>query len=130
MEVRERKPPAHCKPYSDVVTVGRIRPSIAVPQEIVGAYRIIVWTLRGCRNGERYLHESRLEDALRTNQRYPSLTKFESLGEDGPRENVSLDRDLLGKPVERRSSNPMVVLPVEVHDTVSTGTVYASGVYT
>ena len=104
-----------------------IGPSIPVPEEIVGAYGIVVRSLRGCRYGERHLHQGRFEDALRTYDRYASLMEFEPLGESITRKYVAMYRDLPSEPVKGRCPNSLVVIPVKFHETVSKSTNRSSG---
>ena len=102
--------------------MARIGSAILVPKEIVGAYRIVIRPLERCRNGKRYLHQGGFEDSLRANERHTSLIKFEPLDKDRMRNNLSMYRDLSSKPIKGRSSNPCIMIPVEVHETISIGT--------
>ena len=102
--------------------MARIGSAIPVPKPIVGAYRIVIRSLGRSRDGERRLHQGGFEDPLRANDRHTSLIKFKPLDKDRMRNNLSMCRGLSSKPIKGRSSNPRIVIPVEVHETVSTGT--------
>ena len=56
--------------------------------------------------------------------------KLKPEGQSGTWKNVPTNCDLCGKPVKGRSSNPRVLILVEVHQTASTGRTVLVGVYT
>ena len=58
------------------------------------------------------------------------LVKVEPLDEERMRNDLSMYRDLSSKPIKGRASKLSIVIPVEIHEIVSTGTKLSLWEYT
>ena len=122
MEVRQWKTVLHCEPLGRRCHGGPDRFRDTGTEGDCRGLSHRHTALERCRNGKRYLHQGGFEESLRANERHTSLIKFEPLDKDRMRNNLSMYRDLSSKPIKGRSSNPCIMIPVEVHETISIGT--------
>ena len=120
VEVRKGEAVLHREPQADVVMMARVGATIPVLQEVVGAYPIGIRAIGGCGNRKWRLHEGWLEYPLWANHRHAPLSKLKTLGKHSSRHHtIWVYGDLASEPVEGCSPDSRIVVPVEVHDAVS-----------
>ncbi len=114
MDVHKGKASLHCEPHAPVVRVIGVGTAISVAEEAVRTKRVVVWTVRGCGNGQRNVaHHLRLEDALRTDQWYAYPVELKPFSEQLAWQYVAMQRDLIRQPREGGTSYACVISGVE-----------------
>ena len=108
MEVNEREAARHELPQTTILSMVRVRPAVGVEQQSIGSERVVVGPARRRSDGERKLHDGRLEDPLLADERDANAVQHEALGEQLPGEDIAVRIDLNGEPIECGVSDPGV----------------------